>query len=136
MHTEYTPPPSPRPRSSRSHTLRFTHPVCWRHVNLLVYSLSLHRHSYIGFILAFTSSIHNKQQLLVLWFLVCLTKTRTSFCATTVGFTRTTQCIRDCIETFRSPDYTQYVFNVSNLLVGSVLFNRSNPLQRNYLCFS
>ena len=29
-------------------------------VNLLVYSLSLHRHSYIGFILAFASSIHNK----------------------------------------------------------------------------
>ncbi len=32
-----------------------------RRVNLLVYSLSLHRHSYIGFILAFASSIHNKQ---------------------------------------------------------------------------
>ncbi len=31
-------------------------------VNLLVYSLSLHRHSSIGFILAFASSIHNKQQ--------------------------------------------------------------------------
>jgi hypothetical protein len=31
-------------------------------VNLLVYSLSLHRHSYIGFILPFDSSIHNKQQ--------------------------------------------------------------------------
>jgi hypothetical protein len=29
--------------------------------NNLVYSLSLHRHSYIGFILAFASSIHNKQ---------------------------------------------------------------------------
>jgi hypothetical protein len=28
----------------------------------LVYSLSLHRHSYIGFILAFASSIHNKQK--------------------------------------------------------------------------
>ncbi len=37
-------------------------PVCERRVNLLVYSLSLHRHSYIGFILAFASSIHNKQQ--------------------------------------------------------------------------
>ncbi len=37
------------------------HPVCERRVNLLVYSLSLHRHSYIGFILAFASSIHNKQ---------------------------------------------------------------------------
>jgi hypothetical protein len=36
--------------------------VCERRVNLLVYSLSLHRHSYIGFILAFASSIHNKQQ--------------------------------------------------------------------------
>ncbi len=35
---------------------------CERRVNLLVYSLSLHRHSYIGFILAFASSIHNKQQ--------------------------------------------------------------------------
>ncbi len=35
--------------------------VCERRVNLLVYSLSLHRHSYIGFILAFVSSIHNKQ---------------------------------------------------------------------------
>jgi hypothetical protein len=32
-----------------------------RSVNLLVYSLSLHRHSYIGFILDFASSIHNKQ---------------------------------------------------------------------------
>ncbi len=38
-----------------------TNPVCERRVNLLVYSISLHRHSYIGFILAFTSSIHNKQ---------------------------------------------------------------------------
>ncbi len=37
-------------------------PVCARRVNLFVYSLSLHRHSYIGFILAFASSIHNKQQ--------------------------------------------------------------------------
>ncbi len=37
--------------------------MCERRVNLLVYSLSLHRHSYIGFILAFASSIHNKQQL-------------------------------------------------------------------------
>ncbi len=36
--------------------------MCERRVNLLVYSLSLHRHSYIGFILAFASSIHNKQQ--------------------------------------------------------------------------
>jgi hypothetical protein len=35
--------------------------VCERRANLLVYSLSLHRHSYIGFILAFASSIHNKQ---------------------------------------------------------------------------
>jgi hypothetical protein len=35
--------------------------VCERSVILLVYSLSLHRHSYIGFILAFASSIHNKQ---------------------------------------------------------------------------
>jgi hypothetical protein len=40
-------------------------PVCERRVNLLVYSLSLHRHSYIGFILVFVSSIHNKQQLLL-----------------------------------------------------------------------
>ncbi len=38
-----------------------TNPVCERRVNLLVYSLSLHRHSYIGFILDFASSIHNKQ---------------------------------------------------------------------------
>ncbi len=38
-----------------------TNPVCERRVNLLVCSLSLHRHSYIGFILAFASSIHNKQ---------------------------------------------------------------------------
>ncbi len=38
-----------------------TNPVCERRVNLLVYSLSLHRHSYIGFTLAFASSIHNKQ---------------------------------------------------------------------------
>ncbi len=35
---------------------------CVRHVNLLVYSLSLHRHSSIGYILVFTSSNHNKQQ--------------------------------------------------------------------------
>jgi hypothetical protein len=39
-----------------------TNPVCERRVDLLVCSLPLHRHSYIGFILAFTSSIHNKQQ--------------------------------------------------------------------------
>ncbi len=37
--------------------------MCERRVNLLVYSLSLHRHSYIGFILAFASSIHNKQSI-------------------------------------------------------------------------
>jgi hypothetical protein len=37
--------------------------VCARRVNLLVCSLPLHRHSYIGFILAFTSSIHNKQHM-------------------------------------------------------------------------
>ncbi len=36
-------------------------PVCESRVNLLVYSRSLHRHSHIGFILAFASSIHNKQ---------------------------------------------------------------------------
>jgi hypothetical protein len=35
-----------------------------RRVNLLVYSFSFHRHSYIGFILSFASSIHNKQQYL------------------------------------------------------------------------
>jgi hypothetical protein len=35
--------------------------LCERRVNLLVCSLPLHRHSYIGFILAFASSIHNKQ---------------------------------------------------------------------------
>jgi hypothetical protein len=39
-----------------------TNPVCERRVNLLVCSLPLHRHSYIGFILDFASSIHNKQQ--------------------------------------------------------------------------
>ena len=38
-----------------------TNPVCERRVDLLVCSLPLHRHSYIGFILAFASSIHNKQ---------------------------------------------------------------------------
>ncbi len=43
-----------------SHKNRLTC-FCERRVNLLVYSLSLHRHSYIGFILAFASSIHNKQ---------------------------------------------------------------------------
>jgi hypothetical protein len=31
-----------------------------RRVDLLVCSLPLHRHSYIGFILAFASSFHNK----------------------------------------------------------------------------
>ncbi len=41
-----------------------TNPVCARRVILLVYSLSLHRHSYIGFILAFASSIHNKQTII------------------------------------------------------------------------
>ncbi len=35
--------------------------MCERRVNLLVYSFSLHQHSYIGFILAFASLIHNKQ---------------------------------------------------------------------------
>ncbi len=35
--------------------------MCERRVNLIVYSLSLHRHSYVGFILDFASSIHNKQ---------------------------------------------------------------------------
>ncbi len=47
----------------RECTLEFLNktPVCERRVNLLVYSLSLHRHSSIGFILAFVSSIHNKQ---------------------------------------------------------------------------
>ena len=35
--------------------------MCERLVDLLVCSLPLHRHSYIGFILAFVSSIHNKQ---------------------------------------------------------------------------
>ena len=39
-------------------------PVCERRVNLLVYSFSFHRHSYIGFILGFASSIHNKLQIL------------------------------------------------------------------------
>ncbi len=38
----------------------WTNPVCARRVNHLVCSLPLHRHSYIGFILAFASSIHNK----------------------------------------------------------------------------
>jgi hypothetical protein len=53
---------SPRghPLSTRCSTST-TNPVCERRVNLLVCSLQLHRHSYIGFILAFTSSIHNKQ---------------------------------------------------------------------------
>jgi hypothetical protein len=37
----------------------------WEARKFLVYSLSLHRHSYIGFILAFASSIHNKLQLFV-----------------------------------------------------------------------
>jgi hypothetical protein len=45
-----------------------TNPVCERRVNLLVYSLSLHRHSYIGFILAFASSFHNKHRILSLTF--------------------------------------------------------------------
>ncbi len=47
--------------------------MCERRVNLLVYSFSFkklfldvaysfHRHSYIGFILVFDSSIHNKQK--------------------------------------------------------------------------
>ncbi len=40
--------------------------MCVRRVNLLVCSLPLHRHSYIGFMLAFALSIHNKQQVLVL----------------------------------------------------------------------
>jgi hypothetical protein len=40
--------------------------VCERRVDLLVCSLPWHRHSYIGFILAFASSIHNKQQVFCL----------------------------------------------------------------------
>ncbi len=36
--------------------------MCERRVDLLVCSLPLHRHSYIGFILAFASSIHNEQK--------------------------------------------------------------------------
>jgi hypothetical protein len=48
----------PRFRSSSS----TTNPVCERRVDLLVCSLPLHRHSYIGFILAFASSFHNKQR--------------------------------------------------------------------------
>ncbi len=43
-----------------------TNPVCERLVDLLVCSLPLHRHSYIGFILDFASSFHNKQQILPL----------------------------------------------------------------------
>jgi hypothetical protein len=42
-----------------------TNPVCERRVDLLVCSLPLHRHSYIGFILAFASSFHNKQQFII-----------------------------------------------------------------------
>ncbi len=49
--------------ASKSHT-HPTNPVCERRVNLLVCSLPLHRHSYIGFILTFTSSIHNKQKII------------------------------------------------------------------------
>jgi hypothetical protein len=51
-------------KNKNAHTklqINTTNPVCERRVNLLVYSLSLHRHSYIDFILAFASSIHNKQ---------------------------------------------------------------------------
>ncbi len=36
--------------------------MCERRVDLLFCSLPLHRHSYIGFILAFASSFHNKQR--------------------------------------------------------------------------
>ncbi len=36
--------------------------MCERRVDLIVCGLPLHRHSYIGFILDFASSIHNKQQ--------------------------------------------------------------------------
>jgi hypothetical protein len=39
--------------------------VCERCVDLLVCSLPLHRHSYIGFILAFASSIHDKQKVAI-----------------------------------------------------------------------
>ncbi len=35
--------------------------MCARRVNLFVYSLSLHRHSYVGFIITFASSIHNNK---------------------------------------------------------------------------
>ncbi len=50
--------------STGFHFAPFFYPVCERRVNLLVYNLSLHRHSYISFILAFASSIRNKQTLL------------------------------------------------------------------------
>jgi hypothetical protein len=61
------------PIASKSHThpshsqSSTTNPVCERRVDLLVYSLPVHRHSYIGFILAFASSFHNKQQTFYDW---------------------------------------------------------------------
>jgi hypothetical protein len=48
-------------------------------------SLSLHRHSYIGFILAFASSIHSKQHSRLLTLSMSLG----------VPVPRPTQCIRD-----------------------------------------
>jgi len=49
-----------------------TNPVCERRVNLLVYSLSLHRHSCIGFILSFASSIHNNNEVYKKYTLITL----------------------------------------------------------------
>jgi hypothetical protein len=55
------------------HNKQYTNPVCARRVNHLVCSLPLHRHSYIGFTLVFTSSIHNKHtslsrnQIMIWW---------------------------------------------------------------------
>jgi hypothetical protein len=48
--------------ASSIHNKQQRNPVCERRVNLLVYSFSLHRHSYIGFILAFASLIHNNKR--------------------------------------------------------------------------
>ncbi len=68
-----------------------TNPVCARRVNFVVCSLPLHRHSYIGFILAFALSIHNTQT----YMLRRVTRTRIpTDCSSTVTETMEKKVVR------------------------------------------
>jgi hypothetical protein len=63
IHCDTVSTESQKKKPHRSCSLPSKMSVCARRVDLLVCSLPLHRHSYIGFILAFASSFHNKQQM-------------------------------------------------------------------------